>query len=137
MLYHISIILSRSSTITLRRGELSQYNNNNFGRVRSVLWIFWMPILSWQQEAISGHEASTNQKGTDQTSLILWNSRDCVSWNKMVSDVLLSRNWTRTICSVISFWSYSHIILFHNSFGGTEGYQSLLIWNKIIYANIR
>ena len=137
MLYHISIILSRSSTNALRGGELSQYNNNNFGGIWSILWIFWMPILSWQQEAIPGHEASTNQKGTDQISFILWNRWDCVSWNKMVSDVLPSRNWTGTICSVISFWSYSYIILFYNSFSGTESYQSLLIWNKIIYANIR
>ena len=137
MLYHISIILSRSSTNALRGGELSQYNNNNFGGIWSILWIFWMFILSWQQEAISGYEASTNQKGTDQTSFILWNRRDCVSCNKMVSDVLFSRNWTGAICCIISFWSHRHIILFHNSFSGTEGYQSLLIWNKIIYANIR
>ena len=45
----------------------------------------------------------THQKGADQASLILWDRRDRLSWNKVVPDVLFSGNRDRAICRITGF----------------------------------
>jgi len=92
LLCNIGINLGICSPNALGRGELPQYDNNNCGGICCILWIFWEFILSGQLEAIPGYEAYTHQKGADQASLILWDRRDRLSWNKVVPDVLFSGN---------------------------------------------